>query len=87
MTISKYRRVQLTHGCVLVLMLACASFVSWSVWTQKPDDGFETLETVLYPFYRWIVPTGLFVLCCYAATTPLVLRTLRILKRQSKQAN
>lgn len=71
----------------MVLMLACASFVSWSVWSQKPGEGFETLESVLYPFYRWIVPFGLFGLWFYVATTPLVFRTLRTLKRQSKQSN
>lgn len=87
MSLSKYRRVQLVHGGLLALLLACASALSWLIWTQKPNDGFETLATLLYPFYRWIAPIGLFGMCWYAATTPLLLRTLRILKHQSKQAN
>lgn len=70
-----------------MLLLTCASVLSCLVWTQKPDDGFETWATMLYPFYRWIVPIGLFGVCLNAATTPLLLRTLRILKHKSKQAN
>lgn len=82
---SAFRRVQIIHGCLLILMLACAGALSWAVW-QQPGDDFETPATILYPYYRWIIPAGALGLCGYAASSPLVRRTLRVLKRQHSLA-
>lgn len=77
---SKYRRVLTIHACVLLLILTCASYLSWLVWTYKPDNAFESIETLLYPYFRWILPLVLFGSCISAAGNPMVLRTLRRLR-------
>lgn len=82
MTHCKYHRLLITHGCVLAVMFVCACILSWMVW-QRPDEGFYTVQALLYPIYRWVLPFIAFGLCVYAASSPLVWRVLRLLKRES----
>lgn len=86
MALSKYHRVLLIHTCVITAMVAASCALSWIAWTERPDEGFETLQSLLYPIYRWLVPLGAFAICVHAATTPVVLRMLRSLKRKSLQS-
>lgn len=82
---SKYRRVLAIHTCVLLLMLTCASYLSWMVWAYKPENAIESIETLLYSYFRWIVPIVLFSSCIVAAGSPVVLRTLRRLRFEANE--
>lgn len=86
MALSKYHRVLLIHTCVITVMVAGSCALSWIVWTERPDEGFETLQSLLYPIYRWLVPIAAFAMCVHTASTPVVWRMLRSLKRKSCQS-
>ena len=74
------RRVALIHASVVFFALACVSVLNYLVWTYQPDTRLETLETLLWPFFRLVLTLYSLTVLVTIAISP---HTLRVLKKLS----
>lgn len=72
-----YKRVSLIHTAVVVVAIASVSVLNYMLWTYKPNDQFETLQTVLWPFVRPVLSLGTLGLLVSIAFDPHTVRVFR----------
>lgn len=71
------KRVALIHTAVVVVAFACVSVLNYLLWTYKPDDQFETLQTVLWPFVGPVLSLGTLSVLASISFDPHTVRVLR----------
>ncbi len=73
------RRVVVIYTSVVVTSIACMGVLNSLIWSYRPDNSFETLETFLWPFVRPVlslITLAIFVTIAFDHHTVRVIRKL-----------